>query len=488
MINSTTIKDGFPKAYDFDECDRDKARLRRQWVISAVRPEVDEEWISERLGGGKSLHHHPDLTVERVDLEDDIVFLLGLGVYPERPKESFSTNLSRQSGTSSDRVLASLMDLAGTYVVIHSTGGRIYIYTDPAAMMGVFFHPGMASSSVSLLPPLERDATLDAVFPFGGANDWYPGSLCPYLGIRALIANHRLELDTGKSFRFWPESDFPRLNPEDSKEQTIQFFRGSLLGYSTRGRLLVSLTGGRDSRVNLAASKHIKDELEFFTIRTKKVKSCDLTIPSDLADRFHLNHIFVEAGEAPSWLTGLYDEIAGGMAVGARREILEGCRKIAGKSHIHLNGNLGAITKSFFWDSPAPKMVKLESLAKEFVAKPKEILDGVSEWLKTVPDLSPTTVYNLMYLEQRGGRWMGIGENASSLFYQSATLFNSRQVFASVSGLPADELYGGTLLVEYVKRMWPELLETPYCQVTRNWGTYLPKPLKEFVKKVLRRN
>ncbi|MEM7262698.1 MAG: hypothetical protein AAF488_11965 [Planctomycetota bacterium] len=83
---------------------------------------------------------------------------------------------------------------------------------------------------------------------------------------------------------------------------------------------------------------------------------------------------------------------------------------------------------------------------------------------------------------------MGTGENAANLFYEPATPFCSRELFESVCAMPPEVQHGGTLLVDYVRELWPELLDVPYCPVTRNWGTYLPKGLKARIKRVLGRD
>ncbi|MCA9440316.1 MAG: hypothetical protein KC964_05880, partial [Candidatus Omnitrophica bacterium] len=406
------MSDIWQPEYEFSEAGTESIRFRRQWVINEEDVTIGENWCHEPLCCGKWLHYHPDLIVEQCHFEEGRVFLLGLGIYPDRPRDRFVDMVAMKGGSPSDRLLGSIIDLAGMYVVIHVSQEEISLYTDPSAMMGVFHRNGQASSSPCLIPPLERDLHLDAVFPFGGANDWYPGSLCPFVGIKALIANHRLDLISGREVRFWPTQEIPKLDSEVSKETITALLRGSIEAYLNRGTVLLSLTGGRDSRVNLAAARSFVDRIHFFTIRTDRVKPCDLRVPAEFARIFPLDHRFVDAKPTPDWLRSLYDEISGGLAIGARRDILDGCLQIAGPDRIHVNGNLGAVTKSFFWDCRSPKRVKIGGLAKEFVSKPKPILAGVREWLDTVPkDLPPTTVYNLMYFEQRGGRWMGVGEN-----------------------------------------------------------------------------
>jgi len=459
------------------KADRDQYRFRRQWVLRPRGDEVEMQWPSYPISGTHVLHCHPDLRVRAFHAGQCTRLLLGLAVVPD------GGNLEQLLGCEGG-IETNLRDIAGTYVVIEHDEASVRIYTDPGGMMGTYWRDGRAASSPGLIPGVQRDEHLDAVFPFGGTDDWYPGSLCPFVGVRWLLANHVLDLAKGTVRRFWPLEAPAPLGHDEGLARAAHMLRATMTEFVAAAPCLISLTGGRDSRVNLAAAREIVDQIRFFTIRSPGVKKCDLEVPAKLAERFDLDHRFVDEAPAEPWLFELYDEISAGMAIGARRDIVATCNRIASDGYVHVTGNLGAITKSFFWHSPRPKSVKRRALVKEFVNKPPEIRAAIDEWLDSVPALPPTMVYNLMYLEQRGGRWMGIGETASNLFYESVTPFNSRRLFEIVSAMPTESLHGGQLLVEFVRELWPELLEVPYCTVTRNWGTYVPRRWKSVLRRM----
>ncbi len=479
-------------AEPFDERDQ-RLRLRRQWALLPADSPAPEGWTRTPLGANKALFTHPDTRHVSASGAAGALHLLGLAVSPRRPSLDLESALREclEIESPEEAVVKLLHELAGTYALVRvqgqGEGATHFLYTDPAAMMGIYHAQGLAASTPTLLPGLVRDEALDREFPFGGANDWYPGSLTPYLGVRALIANHRLCLESGEAERFWPDRAPEPRSKSEGLAEIAELMRGTVTGLLARGPVLCSLTGGRDSRVSLAAAREHVREIGFFTLRGPSVKPCDLEYSAELARRFGLVRHVIDVPEAPGWLVDWYDELTAGMAGGARRDIVGACRLIAGRELIHLNGNLGAITKSFFWPSPNPGRLETRALAKEFATKSPRILDAVREWQSTLPELPPVVGYNLMYFEQRGGRWMGIGETGSSLFYESANVFASRQVFEAVTGVPHADQHGGTLLVDLVREMWPELLEVPYCRVTRNWGTYLPKGFKELVKQMLGR-
>ncbi len=79
---------------------------------------------------------------------------------------------------------------------------------------------------------------------------------------------------------------------------------------------------------------------------------------------------------------------------------------------------------------------------------------------------------------------MGIGETASNLFYESGSVFCSRQVFECICGMPSSSQGDGRLLENLVGELWPELLEVPYSSGTTMLKRLLPKKLKYGLSKV----
>ena len=476
----------FKFASGLDIAERENLRFRRQWMILQVADSAPDGWVRRPLVAGFELHHHSDLAIESASGPGWSLWGLGQVYDPMSP----STRLNDLVSTPPEHVefdIEPLMpDLAGCYVLILAQGEAVKIYTDPAAMMSIFYGQGRAASTPRLLPGAERDPEVDQAYVLRGSDDWFPGSLTPYRGIRALLANHALDVGSGEIHRFWPREEPERISHSQAVERGAELLRGGVMSVIERAPTLVSLTGGRDSRVVLAAAREAASDLEFFTIRAPGVKACDISIPEALADRFSLNHQVIDAGVADDWVLSLYDEIGSGMVTGAVRDIVGGCQQITGPTLTHMNGNLGAMTKSYFWGSRDPKTIDSKMLIRELIQRPECIRRGLDEWVATLPELEPTTAYNLMYLEQRGGRYMGIRETASNLFYASATPFNSRRLFDAISSAPVDVQFGGGLLNDYVRQLWPELLEIAYCPVTRNWGMYIPKRLKESLRRVLK--
>lgn len=459
-------------------------RFRRQWVLLKIDDKFQFNWVTHKMNGGMVLYTHPDTRVAKISDEENNcgIIILGLAVDSQDLERNAIDRFCIVDSTNHQNVVKNLNYLTGTYTVIRYYNDEIYFYTDPAAMMGVYYSDQRVASSPSLIPESIRDNRMNDKFPFGKPDDWYPGSLCPFGNIKSLLANHCLDFKNKTIKRYWPIHEFEKVSSKDGIEQISSIFNVSMNNLNKIGHILCSLTGGKDSRVNLSAVKNIREQIEFFTIVSDKMNSDDYNLPKRMKESFEINHQFVPFIKAETWLFDLYDEIGAGMAIGSRREIIGACKEIAGSNYIHLNGNLGALAKSFYWPSKNPKSIDEYVLVKEFVNRPPQILNAIHEWFSSIGDLPPAIVYNLLYLEQRAGKWMGPGENCSNLFYESFTPFNNRIIFEIISGMPLDFQYGGKILVSLVEEMWPELLKIPYCRNTRNWSKFIPVRIKNYVK------
>jgi hypothetical protein len=470
----------------FSEGNYEQMRFRKQWaILQSNRSTGFASWKRVPLTDAFALHCHPELRVERKTEDGKTVYLLGTAIYTPAPQRS---PLEALGALDDSRIIDWVIHLSGTYVVIFSENGGIRIYTDPAAMMGVYYDGAAAASSPGLLPDLKRDEAVDRDFPLTGADDWYPGSLCPYVGVKALLANHRLDFPSGRRERFWPSAEFKRYTRAEAVDEAARLHRNIVLGLIGKSPCLFSLTGGKETRLNLSALKGFEQEVEFFTIKAPGTRASDYELPARLAEKFGLNHRIVEYEPTPAWLFSLYDEIGAGMSIGSRRDIIGTCLKLSGPDYMHVSGVLGDYLKTQFWPSKNPTRLTKAPLMNEFVNKAGAISRAIDEWIATLPPGIPVpTAYDLMYFEQRGGRWGGLGETCSALFYTPCTPYNSRDVFEVVQGMPRVLARDGAFHVDMVRTLWPELLEVPYQTVPRRIGVHLPKGLKYALKRLLGR-
>jgi len=464
-------------------------QFRRQWYIGQQAPSEDFHWKKHHLTDGFCLYIHTDQVVDFCVTSSISIAVIGLIFDPRMPRENVASKIA-SIAHDEERFLSELENLAGSYVVVMYAKGLLKLFNDAGGLMGIFFENLRAASSLTLLSPLEKDKIIDENYKFIQGNDWYTGSKTAYVGIKKLIPNCSLDLNTGKSKRYWPIGDFTqpyqKKTDEELVEMIIVLLRAMMSGAALKGNLLISLTGGQDSRVVLAASKSIWSSQKFFTISGKDIDKGDIRIAGLLAEVTGIKHSFYPFVLTPDWLYKLYDEICANESIGVRREISGTCYQIDNAKAIHVNGNYGALCKSYYWHNKSPKSFKQSSVMRDFASPSKATVEGINEWTKTLPDLKATQKYNLFYLEQRGGRWISAGENSSRLFYETFSPFNNRLLFTYICSLSEELQYGGKLLKLLTARMAPEISDVPYAKARRNWSKYIPGHVKNKIRVFLK--
>jgi hypothetical protein len=448
-------------------------KLTGQWLITGSSESLTDLDVQVKLCCGYYLHCDSRTQLKKINADGFDLYVIGVYV---------NVSTIDLMHLNEENYIDWIIECVGNYCVLKVERGDIQIYTDPAAMMGVYYNAHSFASTVSLLKPLQPDELFTC---FDSENDWFLGDITPYKGIKFLLANHFISIRDRNPVRFWPREPFNKICWSKGISQTASYLQEVIEHLVAGYQVVSSITGGKDSRLVMAAAKRCYSDIEFFTLRGSGVSKDDVSIVSELMKCINVSHLYLDIKPVHEDDLDAYDYISGGLAIGARREIISSMNCFKGKNLIHLNGNLGAIGKCYYWPSSEKALLSEEDLLTDFSSISKDKKDGIRYWLDTVPDyLSDKDVYNLMYLEQRGGRWMGIGENASSVIFLPFTPFSSRRVFEFVCGLPENELRDKDWHQEVTQHLSPELASVRYSRSTRKFTKFLPASFKRCLKKI----
>ena len=480
----------------------ERYRLRRQWAVTRDEPQTRFMFRRHTLKHGFFLYYHDDCTIDIKSDSNFDVIVIGIAVN-ERTGAcdmGFSLRASATDGISALQEVSTLY--AGSYVAIVCSDEEILFLGDPAGFYGVYYSSGSVASTPSLL---NSNGGVASCFPSrskSGTQEWYTGSYCPAGGspniVRKLIPNHSLSILSNEIRRYWPTTydlDSPTFEGGGSESNPIKeiasLFRRLVIGASSGRDCICSITGGYDSRIVASALSSTLVDAEFFTIIGKGIARADEMISTQVIDHIRgqspARYVQLENIDPPIWLLDLYDEISAGESIGSRREIVGTCMHFMTRDCVHFNGNLGALLKSYYQPQDFSLDVSVSALTRDFLEKPSFIIDGVTEWIQTVRDLPIADIYSLFYLEQRGGRWMAAGENASRLFYESFSPFNSRKLYLLARRIPRGDLLSGSALRELADELIDGVSLLPYTKSRRRISKFIPEALKSLIRPFFKR-
>lgn len=455
--------------------------LRRQWVILPKNTNGPSGWRIIELSGLHDLHSHPELRITIRSDENSKIVLLGLAIDARFPESDAASTLE---AIRHDTLVSWIKHVTGWYAVIFVDAQTLAIYNDPCGLMGVYYSRGAAASTVCLIPGVSRENVSNAAFPLSWANGFYAGSLCPYPEVKALMANHCLNLNTGNCKRFWPTTSVPGIKFTDAVKQIAFELKSTVCGLRRHGRIAMSLTGGRDSRIVLAAAREWADKMDFFTIRRSARDEPDVEIAKRLARQFGLRHRVFESCGTPKILANAHDEILAGLCYTENQDLLGTLHRNLKSDFIHVSGLLAEGLRAELWPSREPSNPSLRTLIDRlFTRKNPAIFAAMDEWRCSLPnDISPREVFDLLFWEQVGNRWIGPSVNSCSVCHESFPHFNNRQIIRTAMGIPSKAAYEGELPFALIQEMWPELMAVPFVQKRRPFGKSLPKWMKHLAR------
>ena len=260
-----------------------------------------EKFVTGSIGD-YSLYTHSNLQVAQNSRDKAEIVLVGYCFDYRNP--SFSNkdiidgiNISRPL----EEILDELAHLSGVYIVILKNESGLFILTDMCAFREVYYSNNQGNCSIASSPGLLKlgsegdDPKPESVDEFYQTDVFksrliWVGDETSFKGIKRLKPNHYLNLSNGDIVRYFPAKKISVISVEESATKAAAILKGILKAATHRGTIMMGLTAGWDSRVLLAASKELKDEILYFVIKHKNA-AFDCSTSEKLAYRFDLNYI-----------------------------------------------------------------------------------------------------------------------------------------------------------------------------------------------------
>ncbi|SDT18494.1 hypothetical protein SAMN04489752_3611 [Brevibacterium siliguriense] len=394
--------------------------------------------------------------------------------------------LGIELGASERRFLDALDRVGGRYVILVEVDGQVRVFHDAHGTRSVYYDQESPtfSSHAHLLgnvigderrehEALKRDRSW-ALLPLSFAWDE-----TPYSRIRALLPNHYLDLDVRAVHRYFPrgENRFANLSVSDRIEE-INYLWGSQIRALSQvtDRFIVSLSGGLDSRVVLAALREHRDKVDAFTYFTNngtgnwaQAMQMDRDLSRQVLALAHVNHVPIVHGEGARFTEE-------DKAIADKNSLVEHGRwlvaryveKFGNSTGLHFRGNTQETIRSYYGSTKRRDPIDLVqglmySRLKSVNLDEEEIKDYQTKLDATLsqfgyPDaLHDFVASDMFYWEIRMGRWLAEIYNETDPAFDSISPMNMRAIVELGLAGPEDERRSGIMFTELIDRNWPEL-------------------------------
>lgn len=457
----------------------------RGFVFSETRSEVHRDWLETRTGN-YWLHYDPRVSVFVRRHGCCEVAILGIVNDPFDPRADEPQICMRLATALSSRredFLDAVDRLSGRFVVIFRKDETTEIVGDATCMRTIYYTcdgPFAASSHASMLAAVRSDRYSPSFGRYLSSDEYQrrtehylPGAMTPWLGVRSLTANCALNCSTRAIARIWPRRSIRSRSAEDVSEELRALFRGQVENLIDRNKpLLVSLTGGLDSRTTLSVTHGYGDRIKYFTYGGPERTDPDVKNATRLATRLRLDHEVIEmADEIPVFWKTVLD-------INCFNRHKRGLPPVYAMHFsddtIHIRTNLAEIGRAYYHrfmkkrGARLPKQPTVQFLARLWwTAAPKDIrASAVAEFRSWTDDTGFWSVdavdpYDLFYWEHRMSCWHGGVVLESDTAFDTVSLFNCRYILEALLSVPLADRVGDSVQRHAIGALCPSIAPAP---------------------------
>lgn len=462
-------------------------RYPRQFVVSDQPTDRLGDLISFQIGGFY-VYHCPLLNVyKQVNAANQyFAVLFGYAIDSDNYDLTEMDLLDRILGINSiGEISKYISSLCGRFSIFIFYDKEGYVFHDPTGLRTVYFSTSLSRSVFGTQPLILGEfGTLEAGYKselffhsdyFKTADEyWLPCGLSVYENVEQLVPNHYLRLSEKKQVRFWPYAQIERFSFNDLVDFLSDYLVDAIRHANKRFDLILPLTSGLDSRLLLAASRDVANDLGFYTRIHKSNISLshqDLVIPSKILKAIGQKHNIVVADQQipPS--------------IEERYKLNNSTSRFQDCATLFSTG-AGILKDKYVMYGNVSELIKIRKPSKSYssLSSFDIIPDGwfdigfvkhtLEDWFAIAIDIEKEFgihPYELFYWEHRLGNWAARAYNENDFAFEVYTPFNSRAVLSAALMLDINmrALPEAKLHKTIIKRLWPEIDSFPYNQKSK---------------------
>lgn len=458
-----------------------------QFVIHNQPNPLNKKWRPRQLGQFV-LETHPALSVTPIQTDSGNQVGVFVG-YPISPAHEYKPQTAClppgfvPRATNAESLEDWLYGWRGRYVAI--IGPRLYL--DAIGSLACVYSPKQqcVASSPWLIPEAKGDEEIVQAYGMPESGKFYPAGLTPIRGVKRLLPNHYLDLETMQAYPHWPSFDFRNHDVTWAKrgntsQLTYEIGRRlweNISAVTAKREVYLSLTAGRDSRMLLAAAWNEQKRVKFFTYQEQH-DTVDLHIARKMAERFGLS--WSPLGETEPSLRDkqIWELDVGHCVYGA---ISRHSNRFAqcDPNRVRLPGLAGEIGRAYYWrpgDREDSKISATDLLRRmKLPINHPATTAHMETWIESVPPWMNT--YDLLdacYIENRLGGWAGPSLYGSDRHFAGQIVpLADRYIIERMMALPPEYRRQQWMATEVIRRAWPALIELPFNRYTgvRRWAS-----------------
>ena len=458
--------------------DYNHLKFRRSYLIASYPIECSFVHKTEKISEDYTLYYHTDLVFTKVSNQTRCLILLGDLYDYQDHQAGNSTILNALIDYEFDSLVIRTFIFAGRFVLIYSGPEGIKLLHDAASLRKIYYNwgesPSLCASNPHLLaqvlglkrtknPCWSEFYQSDEFFQLFNGNI---GSYTLYDEIHQVLPNHYYDLTNNKVCRYWPNKPFEKMEDKDIIHICAKMIKGFVTAAANRYPLMIPVTSGNDSRIILAATKEITNNIYYYINFSKDIENKpDIWVPKKLIEsqnrvfnivkinpqvEENFRQIYYENNPLPHdfFLPIIYNYY------------------LNFQDKINLPGGFIPLIKSLYVSNT--EVITGTELAHLYhVDRFPCAVDFYNEWIhsaKKICDDYHVNIFDLLYWEDRTCNWGTQVSQDKDIAQEEFIPFNSRQLMINMLSYTRDKRQKPRFELhrELVKELWPELLKMPF--------------------------
>lgn len=362
--------------------------------------------------------------------------------------------------------------LAGRYLILMGNKqGLQYVLPDPVGTVPVNYliseNEVMISTHQKIIADEKKlKPSKDSIAIKSGAEEQQPlpNDITMYEGIKTIIPNHYLNVQSNESVRFFPTEQIDVVDLNFAVDETIAKVKEIIEGFLVNEKLSIPLTSGIDSRTVLALFRDHIENVPLYTYYSDNFTddSGDIKVPRQLSEAFNLDYRTMDKDFLPEdILDEFYNDLSGLQNENILRNGLT-YKQSDISDYRPVPGDIISIAKSPFGKNLPEKLATLDYFMTKTHNYSNEIRKYIEEWMNEAKPFTNKygySLYDLYNWEFRLGRWLPNNIQNYDYFMQQVYIFNCRYLMELWISISRQERTERSLHKEIIQKEWPELLE-----------------------------
>jgi hypothetical protein len=483
----------------------------RQFILGPDFVDVMPGWKHIDIDYGLKLSIHPEVEVEQIAYAGKKLTVIGDILDSVSPKKSNRDILSDliNKADDLDTLTRATGPYGGRWILIASFGDKKYLFNDALGLRQVFYtdpaitdalwmvsQPGLAGKYLNLESDEEADKFLESYSARTRIEFRWPAAATPFRGLTHLLPNLYLDLNTGQSHRYWPYASIGIMPTKEAEIFIEQRMSNLMRAAAARYPLSIAITAGIDSRLVMALSKDISNEICFVTVRQADMQDDhpDISIPDHLCKDLGLKRVVIKAKPSMSADFSKLFKDSVHMATDIYGRDAEAIINQLQRKMATVTGSAGEIGQCYFRNYIAENkyngpMDASELATMQRVANEPFAIKHFQTWLDAANNRHNIKLMDLFYWEHSHGNWLAMTQMQFDIAWREIfTPYNCRDVLQAFLSVDEEDRIQPHVKIyrNIISRAWPQLLDQP-INPHKVVKLSIKRKIKNFIKSKIKR-